>query len=119
MEEIFVWRNLILLFHWDNLAVSWCGIVWDSNLASYFTELEIGDQILFISSNLSFEQIFDHSFCVRVPGLWLCYRNVCVYSTLLAEKQEFGRAFNLTFGSQMLKSSSTSETKSVSCLLLD
>lgn len=42
---------------------------------------------------------------------------VCVYSTLLTEKDEFRRPFDVTFSSEMWKLSSTS--KSVSHLLLD
>lgn len=74
-----------------------------------------------MSSHMSFEQLFDHSFCVCVCQACGSATGMfeCVYSILLVEKYEFGRAFYLTFCSQMLKSSSTSETKSVSCLILD
>lgn len=80
----------------------------------------MGDHFFFVSSRLNFEEIFDHSFCVCVcqacgsaTGIF-----VCVYSVLIVEEYEVGRAFNLTFNSQMLTWSSTSEMKSVSCLLL-
>lgn len=110
----------ILYCFFTGIICQWAGVILCGTLIwhpIYWT----GDRrpVFFISTHLSFGQIFDHFVCVCQACGSAIGMFVCVYSILLVEKYEVGRAFNLTSSNRLSKSSSTSETKSVRSLLLD